>query len=62
MKIDEYYHMQSLCDDKCYVTDELIEEREYMKCVTCPFCKELVNAVLTKSTIACPACKVEVER
>ena len=62
MRTEEYYKMQSDCDDKCYVTEVLVEEREQMKCVTCPFCKKVVNAILTKSTIACPACKVEVKR
>ena len=62
MKTDEYYKMQADCDNQCQVDDELVEDRNFMKCVSCPFCKEVVNAILTKSTIACPACKVEVKR
>jgi DNA-directed RNA polymerase subunit RPC12/RpoP len=31
-----------------------------MKCVTCPFCKKTVDAIVKKSTIACPECRVEV--
>lgn len=51
---------------ECVVTphDELAADNEPMvlKCVRCPFCKQTVNAVLTETHIACPACGVEVSR
>lgn len=31
-----------------------------LKCVKCPFCKEIVDAHMTKTSISCPACKVTV--
>jgi hypothetical protein len=31
-----------------------------MKCVTCPFCKKTVDAIVKRSSIACPECRVEV--
>jgi hypothetical protein len=33
-----------------------------MKCVTCPFCKKIVDAVVTSSTIECPECHAKVEK
>lgn len=60
--VKEYYMQQDNCDDLCNVTDILVEERDEMKCVTCPFCKKLVNAILTKNSIVCPACKIVVKR
>jgi len=59
---EEYKKQQAACDDLCNVTDELAEEKEFKRCVTCPFCKEIVTAILTKTTIACPECKVVVPR
>ena len=31
-----------------------------MKCVTCPFCKKTVDAIVKRNSISCPKCKVEV--
>ena len=31
-----------------------------MKCVTCPFCKKTVDAIVKNSVITCPECKVQV--
>ncbi len=31
-----------------------------MKCVTCPFCKKTVDAIVRKNLISCPQCKVAV--
>ncbi len=51
------------CDGLCVITEEMItKEPELMRCVTCPFCKEIVNAELTPATIHCPACHVTVKR
>lgn len=61
-KIEEYYAQQQSCDNLCDITDSLVEERGFMHCVTCPFCKEVVSAILTETTIACPSCLVEVNR
>ena len=33
-----------------------------MRCVTCPFCKEKVDAILTATTIRCPACNESAPR
>lgn len=62
MEIEDYKKMQADCDTLCDVTDELVVERNLMRCVTCPFCKQTVNAILTDKTIACPACEIIVER
>ncbi len=62
MTTDEYKTSQQACENLCDVTDELVAERDFMKCVTCPFCKSTVDAVVTEKTIACPKCKVEVQR
>lgn len=63
MSTDEYHRMQSDCDDLCNVTVRMVEDDlNLMKCVTCPFCKETVNAILTEETISCPKCKVTVKR
>lgn len=31
-----------------------------LMCVKCPFCQEIVNAHMTKTTISCPACRITV--
>lgn len=41
-----------------YVEGEVKE----MKCVTCPFCKKLVDAIVTEAKIKCPKCKKEVSK
>lgn len=58
-----YEQQQAACDDLCIVpTTKVQEQTGELPCVRCPFCKEIVTAVLTKTTIACPACKVKVGR
>ncbi len=37
-------------------------KKDKMDCVNCPNCKQLVNAILTKTTISCPKCKHTVKR
>lgn len=58
----ELYEQQAAaCDNKCAieVTDDQKKSGE-MPCVRCPFCLEIVTALLTGSTISCPTCKVSV--
>lgn len=62
LSIDEYNKEKTDCEGLCDITDEVMVENNYMRCVTCPFCKETVDAILTKTTIACPACDVIVDR
>ena len=33
-----------------------------LRCVTCPFCKQIVDAVLTPSLIICPKCDAQAPR
>jgi hypothetical protein len=41
----------------------LIETQEsVMRCVTCPFCKKQVDAILTPTHIVCPKCHAQAER
>ncbi len=61
---DLYEHQKSQCDGLCDIDHDRIanDNPNLMPCVTCPFCKELVDAILTPDTISCPACKVTVKR
>ena len=38
------------------------EDNEEGKCVTCPFCEETVDALITKTHISCPKCKKSVRK
>ena len=38
------------------------EDSEEGKCVTCPFCEETVDALITKTHISCPKCKKSVRK
>ncbi|HTE57586.1 MAG TPA: hypothetical protein VK694_02495 [Verrucomicrobiae bacterium] len=60
----EHYEQQVAdCDGLCIITDDMLAARpDLMRCVTCPFCKEVVNAILTPTTISCPKCEVTVNR
>lgn len=59
----QYQEQVDNCDGLCVITDDMvIAEPELMRCVTCPFCKVIVNAILTPTSIACPACKIVVSR
>ncbi len=58
----ETYEKQAAeCDGLC-VIQPARQDAEFMHCVTCPFCKEIVSARLTPKTISCPECKVVVAR
>ena len=59
-----YEHQAAGCGGLCAIDHDLIaaDNPNLMPCVTCPFCKEVVDAVLTETTISCPACKVTVSR
>lgn len=59
-----YEHQKALCEGMCDIDHDRIaaDNPNLMPCVTCPFCKQLVDAILTPTTIACPACKIEVSR
>ncbi len=59
---EEYQKQQQDCAGLCDVGEELVQEKDFMRCVKCPFCHETVDAILTPTTIACPSCKVEVAR
>ena len=60
---EEYARQQAACDNLCIITPAMVEaEPELMRCVTCPFCKQLVDAILTPASISCPACLVMVDR
>ncbi|CAN5439149.1 hypothetical protein BH10PAT3_BH10PAT3_6080 [soil metagenome] len=61
----ELYEQQAAeCDDLCLIDPGRIDrdDQTLMPCVTCPFCKQIVTALLTPATISCPACKVTVNR
>lgn len=60
----EYEHQKSLCNGLCEIDHDRIsaDNPDLMPCVTCPFCSQLVDAILTKETISCPKCKVTVSR
>jgi ssDNA-binding Zn-finger/Zn-ribbon topoisomerase 1 len=60
----QYEHQAANCDGLCDIdrSRTSIAEPHLMPCVTCPFCKEIVTAELTQTTIHCPQCKVTVRR
>jgi hypothetical protein len=64
LTVEQYQHQAAECDGLCAIDHDRIASNNpnLMPCVTCPFCKELVNAILTPTTISCPKCKVEVRR
>ncbi len=61
---EQYEHQKSQCDGLCGIDHDRIaaDDPTRMPCVTCPFCKQLVDAVLTPTTISCPACETTVSR
>lgn len=62
---EQYEAHKALCDGLCDIDHDRqppADNPNIMPCVTCPFCKELVDAILTPQTIACPSCKVTVSR
>jgi hypothetical protein len=64
LTVEEYEHQAANCNGLCVIDHDRISNTDpnLMPCVTCPFCKELVDAILTKTTISCPACEVTVSR
>jgi hypothetical protein len=61
---DQYQLQKANCDNLCDIDHNRISKTNpnLMPCVTCPFCKQIVNAILTVDTISCPNCKVSVDR
>lgn len=60
---EQYEQIAADCDGLCAITDEMVAETpDLMRCVTCPFCKQTVDAILTPSTISCPKCEITVNR
>lgn len=61
---DKYAHQKANCDGLCDIDHSRISDSDptKMPCVTCPFCREIVTAELTETTIHCPACKITVKR
>ena len=61
---DVYEHQHAECEGLCEIDPHRIavDNPNLMPCVTCPFCKEIVTAELTPSTIHCPACQITVKR
>lgn len=60
---EQYEQMAADCSGKCVISDDMLYEKpDLMKCVTCPFCRETVDAVLTPTTIRCPKCETTVSR
>jgi hypothetical protein len=63
MTKEQYEQHVADCDGLCVITDHMLEEQpDLMRCVTCPFCKQTVDAILTPTSISCPKCKVTVKR
>lgn len=61
---EQYEHQKAECDGLCDIDHDRIavDDPTRMPCVTCPFCKEIVTAILTPTTISCPECKTTVNR
>lgn len=61
---EQYEHQKAECDGLCDINHNQIAANDstLMPCVACPFCKQIVDAVLTPETIGCPECKVTVSR
>lgn len=61
---EEYEHQAAECGGLCAIDHDRIaaDDPNLMPCVTCPFCKKIVDAILTPTTISCPACEVTVTR
>jgi hypothetical protein len=60
----QYEDQAAHCDGLCAITPDMLDVNEptLMRCVTCPFCKVTVDAILTSNSISCPACKITVSR
>ena len=64
LTIEEYEHKAANCEGLCEIDHNRISAHDptKMPCVTCPFCKVIVTAELTPTTIHCPSCKITVKR
>jgi hypothetical protein len=64
LTLEQYEHQKAACDGLCDIDHDRISSTDpnRMPCVTCPFCKQLVDAILTPTTISCPQCEVTVSR
>lgn len=65
LTVEKYEHQKANCDGLCNIDHDRrppADNPNVMPCVTCPFCKKLVDAILTPETISCPKCKVTVSR
>lgn len=65
LTIEEYERQHAACEGLCDIDHDRsppAENPNVMPCVTCPFCKELVDAILTPKTISCPKCEITVTR
>lgn len=64
LEIEKYHDQKANCEGLCDIDHDRISSTNpnLMPCVTCPFCKQIVTAVLTKKTISCPECSVTVNR
>jgi hypothetical protein len=60
MLVEEYEEQAANCDNLCIIGGESADSE--MPCVTCPFCKVVVTAQLTPTTIHCPSCHTTVKR
>jgi hypothetical protein len=60
----QYELKKAYCDNLCDIDEKRIsaDNPNLMPCVTCPFCKQIVDAIITIKTISCPKCKVSVNR
>ena len=58
---EQYEQQVADCDGLCVISEELLQATDRMKCVRCPFCEEIVDAILTETHISCPACRVRVK-
>lgn len=61
---EQYNHQKQKCRGLCDIDHSRISDDDptKMPCVTCPFCKKIVTAELTPTTISCPVCKASVNR
>lgn len=64
LTVEAYEKLHDACNGLCEIDHGRLanDNPNLMPCVTCPFCKEIVTAELTPTTIHCPACKITVKR
>lgn len=64
LTVELYEHQRADCEGLCEIDHDRIanDNPNFMPCVTCPFCKQLVDAILTPTSISCPKCEVTVSR